>query len=153
MFLCVCLDVCFVFYSLSCLCLFFVFFFFSSRRRHTRCALVTGVQTCALPILAAGGSDALEWESEASSGGAAARQWLRTKANSIEGGTSEIQLNIIAKRILELPNGTGPLPFRGEGWERGSQNRSNNGPAESESPLSPAPPPQGVREKQMPLSL
>src|SRR3546814_14392456 len=28
-----------------------VLFFFSSRRRHTRCALVTGVQTCALPIL------------------------------------------------------------------------------------------------------
>src|SRR3546814_9576235 len=27
-----------------------MFFFFSSRRRHTRCALVTGVQTCALPI-------------------------------------------------------------------------------------------------------
>src|SRR3546814_3489255 len=31
------------------LCLY-LFFFFSSRRRHTRCALVTGVQTCALPI-------------------------------------------------------------------------------------------------------
>src|SRR3546814_1575968 len=29
-----------------------VFFFFSSRRRHTICALVTGVQTCALPIFA-----------------------------------------------------------------------------------------------------
>src|SRR3546814_2980395 len=29
-----------------------VVFFFSSRRRHTRCALVTGVQTCALPIYA-----------------------------------------------------------------------------------------------------
>src|SRR3546814_10281145 len=29
----------------------YIFFFFSSRRRHTRCALVTGVQTCALPIL------------------------------------------------------------------------------------------------------
>src|SRR3546814_1060883 len=29
-----------------------IFFFFSSRRRHTRCALVTGVQTCALPIFA-----------------------------------------------------------------------------------------------------
>src|SRR3546814_941114 len=27
-----------------------IYFFFSSRRRHTRCALVTGVQTCALPI-------------------------------------------------------------------------------------------------------
>src|SRR3546814_6009019 len=31
----------------------FVYFFFSSRRRHTRCALVTGVQTCALPITVA----------------------------------------------------------------------------------------------------
>src|SRR3546814_1871428 len=31
-----------------------LFFFFSSRRRHTRCALVTGVQTCALPILVIG---------------------------------------------------------------------------------------------------
>src|SRR3546814_15963028 len=30
--------------------MFTVLFFFSSRRRHTRCALVTGVQTCALPI-------------------------------------------------------------------------------------------------------
>src|SRR3546814_2013322 len=30
----------------------FLFFFFSIRRRHTRCALVTGVQTCALPISA-----------------------------------------------------------------------------------------------------
>src|SRR3546814_9203160 len=29
---------------------YILFFFFSSRRRHTRCALVTGVQTCALPI-------------------------------------------------------------------------------------------------------
>src|SRR3546814_1897283 len=31
------------------MCLVWVLFFFSSRRRHTRCALVTGVQTCALP--------------------------------------------------------------------------------------------------------
>src|SRR3546814_7768908 len=34
---------------MSCRCIL-LFFFFSSRRRHTRCALVTGVQTCALPI-------------------------------------------------------------------------------------------------------
>lgn len=54
-------------------------------------------------MMAAGGSDALEWESKRSNTGAAPRAWLRTKANSIEGGTSEIQLNIIAKRILELP--------------------------------------------------
>ena len=54
-------------------------------------------------LMTAGGSDALEWESERSRGGDAARGWLRTKANSIEGGTSEVQLNVIAKRILELP--------------------------------------------------
>src|SRR3546814_13801664 len=34
--------------------IYLVVFFFSSRRRHTRCALVTGVQTCALPISPAG---------------------------------------------------------------------------------------------------
>src|SRR3546814_9575270 len=41
------------FYFCLCFLLVFVYFlfFFSSRRRHTRCALVTGVQTCALPIL------------------------------------------------------------------------------------------------------
>ncbi|WP_114954393.1 acyl-CoA dehydrogenase family protein [Sphingosinicella terrae] len=54
-------------------------------------------------VMAAGGSDALEWESERSRKGKSAREWLRTKANSIEGGTSEIQLGIIAKRILDLP--------------------------------------------------
>ncbi len=54
-------------------------------------------------VMAAGGSDALEWESDRSRNGKAAREWLRTKANSIEGGTSEIQLGIVAKRILQLP--------------------------------------------------
>ena len=53
--------------------------------------------------MAAGGTAALEWESEASSGGSKARGWLRTKANSIEGGTSEVMLNVISKRILDLP--------------------------------------------------
>src|SRR3546814_8497759 len=46
-------SIAFLFVVSSCwwtLCL--VLFFFSSRRRHTRCALVTGVQTCALPIYA-----------------------------------------------------------------------------------------------------
>src|SRR3546814_2603448 len=45
---------CYLMLSLVCSCVVcsvVVFcFFFSSRRRHTRCALVTGVQTCALPI-------------------------------------------------------------------------------------------------------
>src|SRR3546814_5373821 len=40
--------ICFV--GLTCDDMFICDFFFSSRRRHTRCALVTGVQTCALPI-------------------------------------------------------------------------------------------------------
>jgi alkylation response protein AidB-like acyl-CoA dehydrogenase len=53
--------------------------------------------------MAAGGSEALEWDSESSRGGKGARDWLRSKGNSIEGGTSEIQLNIIAKHILRLP--------------------------------------------------
>ena len=52
------------------------------------------------------GSQMLGWEG----GGFSAeeldttRAWLRTKANSIEGGTSEVQLNIIAKRVLGLPD-------------------------------------------------
>lgn len=54
-------------------------------------------------VMAAGGSTALEWDSEETRGGAPARGWLRTKANSIEGGTSEVMLNVVAKRILELP--------------------------------------------------
>src|SRR3546814_3595812 len=37
-------------FSDMCFLLNGLYFFFSSRRRHTRCALVTGVQTCALPI-------------------------------------------------------------------------------------------------------
>src|SRR3546814_3373245 len=46
--MCVCFFIYFVFFSFFSL--FLLCFFFSSRRRHTRCALVTGVQTCALPI-------------------------------------------------------------------------------------------------------
>ena len=54
-------------------------------------------------ILRVNGSDAFEWEGQFSNNGEIARNWLRTKANSIEGGTTEVQLNIIAKRILNLP--------------------------------------------------
>jgi alkylation response protein AidB-like acyl-CoA dehydrogenase len=54
-------------------------------------------------LMAAGGSEALEWDSERSRHGKTPRDWLRTKGNSIEGGTSEIQLGIVAKHILGLP--------------------------------------------------
>ena len=49
------------------------------------------------------GSDGLTWEGEGEHDGGRARDWLRSRANSIEGGTSEVQLNIIAKRVLQLP--------------------------------------------------
>jgi len=48
-------------------------------------------------MMAAGGSEALEWVAKQP------RDWLRSKGNSIEGGTSEVQLNIVAKHILRLP--------------------------------------------------
>ncbi|CAM3788556.1 acyl-CoA dehydrogenase family protein [Litorimonas haliclonae] len=54
-------------------------------------------------MMDAAGHDGLEWEGERSDEGKLARDWLRTKANSIEGGTSEVQLNIISKHILQLP--------------------------------------------------
>jgi acyl-CoA dehydrogenase len=54
-------------------------------------------------LMSIGGHDALVWEGGESHGGDLPRSWLRTKGNSIEGGTSEIQLNIVAKRILGLP--------------------------------------------------
>lgn len=53
-------------------------------------------------LMSIGGSDALPWGSDEDE--TLARHWLRSKGNSIEGGTSEIQLNIIAKRILGLPS-------------------------------------------------
>ena len=74
--------------------------------------IIDGLAGCASPafhmaakrsLIAAGGSNALEWDSERSKTGKAARDWLRSKGNSIEGGTSEIQLGIVAKHILRLP--------------------------------------------------
>lgn len=54
--------------------------------------------------LAARGESALGWEGEEYQDGTLSRDWLRSKGNSIEGGTSEVQLNIIAKRVLGLPD-------------------------------------------------
>ncbi|MDC0524480.1 acyl-CoA dehydrogenase family protein, partial [Porticoccaceae bacterium] len=48
------------------------------------------------------GSNSMIWEGDLSNDGWLAKTWLRTKGNSIEGGTSEVQLNIIAKNILGL---------------------------------------------------
>ena len=52
------------------------------------------------------GPQALGWEGEGFTSDEinVTRDWLRSRGNSIEGGTSEIQLNIIAKRVLGLPD-------------------------------------------------
>ena len=52
-------------------------------------------------MLAVGGNAALHWGGDKAT--SVVQHWLRSKGNSIEGGTSEIQLNIIAKRILGMP--------------------------------------------------
>lgn len=55
-------------------------------------------------IMRLAGHDGLEWEGARSNDGDLPRSWLRTKANSIEGGTSEVMLDIVAKRLLDLPS-------------------------------------------------
>ncbi len=57
-------------------------------------------------MLEAMGTQSLGWQGAAFDKKelATTRQWLRSKANSIEGGTSEVQLNVIAKRVLGLPD-------------------------------------------------
>ena len=51
-------------------------------------------------LMSGGGSDALDWDGPF---GARPADWLRTKANSIEGGTSEVMLGIVSRRVLGLP--------------------------------------------------
>ena len=55
-------------------------------------------------LMQIGGTDSLLWVANENNDADAARKFCRSKGNSIEGGTSEIQLNIIAKRILNLPS-------------------------------------------------
>lgn len=52
------------------------------------------------------GTQALGWEGDGFNDGEinVTRSWLRSKGNSIEGGTSEIQLNVVSKRVLGLPD-------------------------------------------------
>ena len=57
-------------------------------------------------MMAIDGLNGLLWEDEEVPKLTRSRQWLRSKGNSIEGGTSEIQLDIIAKHVLGLPKGS-----------------------------------------------
>src|SRR3546814_4224118 len=74
--------------TLLLLCFLCGFFFFSSRRRHTRCALVTGVQTCALPIS------------------------LHCRDHSGRIGAAGVQGKAISRPCKELPS---PIPRQGSG--------------------------------------
>ena len=57
-------------------------------------------------IVEALGHSGLGWDGDGFQGPelAAVRTWLRSKGNSIEGGTSEINLNVVSKRVLGLPD-------------------------------------------------
>jgi acyl-CoA dehydrogenase len=54
-------------------------------------------------LMSLDGLPALAWQPGADGADGLSRRWLRSKGNSIEGGTSEIMLEIIAKQLLELP--------------------------------------------------
>lgn len=70
--------------------------YYASEQRKDRLDLLLSIM----------GTQGLGWEGESFGDEElmTTRAWLRSKANSIEGGTSEIQLNIIAKRVLGLPD-------------------------------------------------
>ncbi len=70
------------------------------------------LQELAMDVL---GADAVAWAADDPEAADWIEQFLRTRANSIEGGTSEIQRNIVGERVLGLPRE--PDPFRGTAWK------------------------------------
>ncbi len=69
-----------------------IFKYYGTELNKARCELMMDIQ----------GEEALGWEGDSYSDGLMPRTWLRSKGNSIEGGTTEVQLNIISKRVLGL---------------------------------------------------
>src|SRR3546814_2945620 len=85
-----------------CLCVYFVFFF-SSRRRHTRCALVTGVQTCALPIFGEGDRVVLA-------------TLAGVFADRLEDGVQQDEIGTVGLAVLAGGSGLAPGRARGGGF-------------------------------------
>src|SRR3546814_4264751 len=89
--------------------------FFSSRRRHTRCALVTGVQTCALPILGerCAGSEAAGHDGGKGKGKACVhRSILGEKGKNRDGAVMPLHLSLRREPQPGYP--PGQLPCRSE---------------------------------------
>src|SRR3546814_19561540 len=138
-----------------CCSLWCLLFFFSSRRRHTRCALVTGVQTCALPIYALdpGGEVLLSWPELFLGRGVAASgkttqllsvQW-RNATSSLtqirpmgeytlvlqQGSSNNIALELVTNKGPWMMEGTGILSrsgrvqFDGKAWVEESASEDN----------------------------
>src|SRR3546814_9232146 len=83
-----------------------LFFFFSSRRRHTRCALVTGVQTCALPI------SSLPCQPRVAHEAPQEKYWQKRKARSeLRPGTRRISASR-TRPALVAPSRIMPLSLR-----------------------------------------
>src|SRR3546814_7742508 len=77
-----------------------VFFLFSSRRRHTRCALVTGVQTCALPISDLGAERAKKFQGRGDERRAAAREQGTKVATFMMHSNSRTRGLLVRDRIV-----------------------------------------------------
>src|SRR3546814_3408365 len=84
-----------------------VYFFLSSRRRHTSCALVTGVQTCALPIFNG-------WPASAGAQKTRILDAVVTKRNAILAAITEEQLGPLDGRSYADRSGSTKLEFRSE---------------------------------------
>src|SRR3546814_17792566 len=88
------------------ICLLFLFglsFFFSSRRRHTRCALVTGVQTCALPISGKRGGVHEPGKREVQISRLACERGLRTDARYLPVRKDQWRIDVRRLQLAQRP--------------------------------------------------
>src|SRR3546814_10202293 len=98
-----------------------MYFFFSSRRRHTRCALVTGVQTCALPIydgeILVRGELVMKgyWRNERETDRVLADDWLHTGDIGVIDEQGRIKITDRKKDLIVNDKGENVAPQKVEG--------------------------------------
>src|SRR3546814_1002618 len=85
-----------------------VLFFFSSRRRHTRCALVTGVQTCALPIFSAWSPLLHAAGVTVADGSGRIEAWTQLRGHRVAAVTADAQLQDMWLQGAPLAKGETP---------------------------------------------